>query len=405
VPPEVNENRQALLIPNARYDGVLTLDDGLSQVGLTARLIGLKRDDNDLAAARCLSAGCPPASVPYVYGYTEEKVHGMVLADWQRQWIGPGGLVTTPYLGIRADAANLNTSNAPGGIYPAPPADQSLFSITPIAALDVRWPLLAIAGEDTHVIEPIAQLVYRGSNVTTPGITNDDAQSFVLDDTNLFSYDRFSGTDRQETGLRANIGVRYQANFADGSWLELLAGESFHLAGTNSLGIADATQVGTSSGLEDTASYVVLGAKGSFWNTVDAAAKAQIDPNEGKLVRAGFTGGLRWDRYTLGLDYIYLAATPELGVDDDQHEIGTVASAPLPFFDYWRVTGGVYWDLAAQKWLKVQAGIDYDDGYLAYGASISKTGPTASTPDDLRMLFNFRLKGPDGANFALSQGF
>jgi LPS-assembly protein len=69
------------------------------------------------------------------------------------------------------------------------------------------------------------------------------------------------------------------------------------------------------------------------------------------------------------------------------------------------VTGGVWWDLQAQEWLKVQAGLNYDDGYLAYGASISKTGRTASTPDDMRILFNFRLKGPDGANFALSQGF
>jgi LPS-assembly protein len=53
----------------------------------------------------------------------------------------------------------------------------------------------------------------------------------------------------------------------------------------------------------------------------------------------------------------------------------------------------------------VQASLDYDDGYLAYGASVSKTGRTADTADDLRILFNFRLKGPDGANFALSQGF
>jgi LPS-assembly protein len=375
---------------------VLTLDDGLSQVGLTARLIGLSRDDEDLASA---------GSTPYVYGYAEDKVHGMVLADWQRQWIGPGGLLATPYLGIRADAANLNVTGTPGGIYPDPPASQSLFSVTPIAALDVRWPLLIANGPDTHVVEPIAQLVYRGSNVTTPGITNDDAQSFVFDDSNLFSYDRFSGTDRQETGLRANIGFRYQANFADGSWLEMLAGQSFHLAGTNSLGIADATQVGAYSGLEDTASYVVLGAKGSLWNMFDAAAKAQIDPNDGKVVRAGLTSGLRWEDYSLSLDYIYLAANPDLGVMREQHEIGTVATAPLPFFDYWKATGGVWWDLQAQEWLKVQAGLKYDDGYLTYGATVSKTGPTASTKNDLRFMFTFGLKGPDGANFALSQGF
>ena len=68
--------------------------------------------------------------------------------------------------------------------------------------------------------EPIAQIVYRGSSTVAPGITNDNALSFVFDDTNLFSYDRFTGSDRQETGLRANIGGRYMANFGDGTWLD-----------------------------------------------------------------------------------------------------------------------------------------------------------------------------------------
>ena len=78
------------------------------------------------------------------------------------------------------------------------------------------------------------------------GITNDDAQSFVFDDTNLFSYNRFSGYDRQETGLRANIGARYQANFADGGYLELVGGQSFQLAGANAFAAAD--PAGTSRG-------------------------------------------------------------------------------------------------------------------------------------------------------------
>ncbi|MDT9071217.1 LPS assembly protein LptD, partial [Escherichia coli] len=57
-----------------------------------------------------------------------------------------------------------------------------------------------------HLVEPIAQIVYRGSDVTRVGITNDDSQSFVFDTSNLFDYNRFSGIDRQETGLRANMG-------------------------------------------------------------------------------------------------------------------------------------------------------------------------------------------------------
>ncbi|HEY4201468.1 MAG TPA: LPS assembly protein LptD [Devosiaceae bacterium] len=397
-PTETSESRQALLVPNARYDSVLTLDGGLSQVGLTARLIGLHRDDDDSDVGAVFGR----TRVPYIYGYKGTKAHAMVQADWQRQWIGPGGLVTTPYLGLRGDAAYYDGASTIGdptdSIFPQDPDAQNLFSLTPIAAVDVRWPLLATAGTTTHIIEPIAQLVYRGTNVSEPGITNDDAQSFVFDDTNLFSYNRFSGTDRQETGLRANVGVRYQADFGSNTWLELLAGESFHIAGTNGLGIVDAAQVGAYSGLGDTASYVVLGAKGSLNGVVNAAAKAQIDPYSGDVVRAGFNGGISQGGYGLNLEYIYLAPNAALGVPDAQHEAGAVASAPLPF-DYWRATAGLYWDLRTNQWLGLQGGVSYDDGFLALAANISTTGPTAETPNDVRFLFSFKLKGPEGEVF------
>src|SRR5690606_18851599 len=147
---------------------------------------------------------------PYEFAYEEHKVHAAVEASWQNQYVLPGGLLATPYLGLRGDAAWYDGSSV------LKPGEVSLLEATPIAAIDVRWPLIAVDGYDSHLFEPIAQLVYRGSDTTLVGITNDDAQSFVFDDTNLFSYNRFSGSDRQEMGLRVNIGGRYLANFGDG---------------------------------------------------------------------------------------------------------------------------------------------------------------------------------------------
>jgi len=387
-----SQDQQALLIPNARYEGVLNLDDGLGQATLTARLIGLGRNADDSATVN---------GVDYDYGFSGRKSHAVIQGSWRNQMIGPGGLVFSPYLGLRADGASFGST--PGD--PAAPADQALFSLTPIAAVDVRWPLLATAGASTHIVEPIGQLVFRGSNETLVGITNDDAQSFVFDDGNLFSFNRFSGYDRQETGLRANIGVRYQADFGDQSWIELLAGQSFHIAGTNSFAVADPTQVGNpaSSGLGSDASYMVAGVRGSLWNMYRAGAKVQFDPQAGEMTRASAVAGFSNAGYTADLEYVYLRANPALGVPDDQHEVGAVVGAPvpLPWMDYWRFRAGLYWDLAASEWLQAEAGLTYDDGYLAYGANVIRTGPTASTANDTRFLFSFRLRGPDGANFAL----
>ena len=47
----------------------------------------------------------------------------------------------TPFVGVRLDAATLRRRERP-----APPGEVSLLTATPIAALDVRWPLIAING-------------------------------------------------------------------------------------------------------------------------------------------------------------------------------------------------------------------------------------------------------------------
>jgi len=388
---EAAQNQQALAIPNARSSSYFDLGQN-GQIRLDGTLLGVMRDENSYATY---------GAVPYVFGYEGQKFHGTAEASWQNQYIMPGGLVATPYLGIRGDVANYEDGSygTPLG-YPTEPTDQLLFNATPIAAMDVRWPMIAANGADSHLLEPIAQVVWRGSDTTRVGITNDNAHSFVLDDTNLFSYNRFSGTDRQETGLRANIGGRYLANFGDGSWLELMAGQSFHLAGVNALGVVDETNTGASTGLGDDASYIVLGARGSPFSGLTLGAKAQIDVGGPTIARAGLgadyaIGG----GYSVGGDYVYLPADSATGVTADQHEVMVRAAAPLPF-DYWRVEGSTSWDIATSQWLESTGRIYYDDGYFLAGGFVTATGPTHNNADSLAFGMSLKLKAP-GAEFGL----
>jgi LPS-assembly protein len=381
-----SQAQQARALPNARLENVTDLGNGNGQVNVSTRLLGVQRD----ADQRTVLNG-----VPYVTGYEGNKVHATAQLSWQNQYIGPAGVLFSPYVGVRGDAAYYDGgATSPGAPYPDAPDQLTLLSATPIAAMDVRWPLFGAAGDVSHIVEPIAQLVYRGSSTTDVGITNDNAQSFVFDDTNLFSYDRFSGSDRQETGLRANIGARYQANLSNGSYLELIAGQSFHLAGTNALGIADAAQTGNSTGLEDTASDVVLGAKTSIVPNLIAGAKMQVDPDTLKVMRAGLGAQFGIDGYSAALSYTYIGAVPARGVLRDQNEIA--ASVGIPVADYWSVSTGVAWDLASNNWLEASAGLHYDDKYLLFGIDSTITGPTHTTPNDTRYTATFRIKGPDG---------
>jgi LPS-assembly protein len=378
-----DQEKQVRAIPNIKAVNYTDLGEW-GQIRTSARVLGIQRG---------LDSTATYGGVPYVFGYQESKLHATLETSWQKQWVAPIGALVTPYLGIRGDYTSYDGASA----LASDPGATTLFSATPIAALDVRFPLIASDGLDSHLFEPIAQLVYRGSSTTLPGVVNDNAQSFVFDDTNLFSYDRFSGTDRQETGLRANIGGRYMANFQDDKWLELVGGQSYHLAGVNGLGIADASLTGTSTGLGSTASYIVLGAQGSPGYGLTLGGKVQLDPTSFKVTRAGAGANLAMANYTVGLDYFYLPANTATGTVADQHEATVRASAPLPMFDYWTVNGSLSWDLAQAQFLQATGGLTYDDGFFVAGAYAGLTGATHTSPNALTYGVKFLLRTPSSS--------
>jgi LPS-assembly protein len=375
----VDPDRQASVLPDIKYRHVQDLAPGAGRVNISGELLSVTRGNDQTGTT---------GSVPYVYGYQGDKQHLELEAAWENQWILPGGITASPYLGGRLDAARYDrttTAAVPAG-YPAQ-ADADLLSATPIAAMDFRWPLVASNGPDTHLLEPIAQLVYRGSSTTDVGITNEDAQSFVFDTSNLFSYNRFSGIDRQETGLRANVGAHYLGSFADGSWLDLVAGESFHLLGPNGLADPDAVQAGTSTGLGSTASYIVASANGGLSNGISGGAKLQYDPNGLQVTHfgagLGYTG--RW--VSGSVSYNYTAANAALGTAVD-HE--AAINLHLPLTDYWSVDAGYSHNIATNSWAEVTGGVGYDDGYFSIKAN------AYVQPTTYGFGLHAGLKGPDG---------
>ena len=379
------QDAQGANLPVTRFEHIVDLEDDMGRLAFEGQLRNVVRNADSTTAIN---------GANYVYGYQGNKTHATVQASWQKQFIGTGGLVFTPYAGGRVDFSYYN------GASPMLPGDRSLLSATPIAALDVRYPLMANNGADVHIIEPIAQFVYRGSNTTMVGITNDDAQSFVFDDTNLFSYNRFSGSDRQEAGLRANIGGRYQANFGDGSYLEVIGGQSFQLAGANAFSTIDQTNTGVGGGLNGGASYAVLGAYGSFTQGLSFGAKAQVNTDAWKLARFAAGGSYSTSGYTATLDYRFIGANPGLGQTADQHEV--FGELTIPVADYWSLRANSAWDISGNTWLQVGGGVVYDDGYLTFGANARRTGSTHTSPNSTTVLATFAIKAPAGLNLGYS---
>jgi len=377
-----SQGAQGAALPALRFEQMHDLGEGKGRIEISGRLLGVHRRLDSFSTVN---------GVNYDYGYAGTRQHLALQGGWQTQWIGGGGFVATPYLGGRADLAYYDNAST----LATAPGTTTLWSATPIAAMDVRFPLAASDGSTVHLVEPIAQLVYRGGD-TLAGIANDDSENFVFDDTNLFSFNRFSGIDRQETGLRANIGARYQANFANGSYIELIAGQSFHLAGQNGFARLDQVQSTAGSGLESNASYTVLGAYAAFEPGFEAGGKLQVDTGAGRVTRGALNATYSHERYSASADYVFHAANPALGMLADQHEIG--GEIRLPLAEYWSVRAAASWDIAANKYLQVGGGLTYDDGYLVVGGNVTRNGPTHITPDDLRITATIRLKAPAGFN-------
>lgn len=374
-----NDPQQATTLPQVSFEHIQDLADGYGRLHVRGELLSILRGDDQTELQN---------TVPYVTGYEGNKQHLMLEGGWEDQYILPGGVTATPYLAARLDATRYDrTTGAIGAPYPTQ-FDANLLSVTPIAAMDFRWPLVAKNGFDTHLLEPVAQLVYRGASNGLVGITNDDAQSFVFDTANLFTYNHFSGSDREDTGLRANLGGHYLANFADGSWLDLVAGQSFHLLGTNALGVADPANTGVDTGLGNTASYFVASARGGIGPVV-GAAKLQLDTAKFRVTRAG--AGLTFapgNRFSTSGSYIYIARDPALGTVKDQHEIE--GSVTVPVADYWSVNGDLTYDIGGGTWLRADTGVTYDDGYLVLG------GTAKFTPTSWGVGVKFNLKDPSG---------
>ena len=165
--------------------------------------------------------------------------------SWKRQFIDPIGEVWTPFAFAHVNGAflSLNQSNYQsyynGSGQPISNAYQPNFfgasanswagQATPGAGLEYRYPFVLANDWATHVFEPIAQLIVRPNESTSLSQVNEDAQSLVFDDTNLFAWNKYSGYDRYEGGTRVNYGGQYTMSFKQGGYVNLMAGQSFQL--------------------------------------------------------------------------------------------------------------------------------------------------------------------------------
>ena len=168
---------------------------------------------------------------------------GSAEVDWRRTVTTPDGEQFTPFFQMRGDVASLSVQNQPGVSNYIGTGDSDLARVMPVAGLEYHYPFIDVQPWGTQTIEPIAQLILRPNESSIGKFPNEDAQSLVFDDTNLFQVDKFSGWDRIEGGSRLNAGLQYTAQVNGAGSLNALFGQSYQLFGQNSFAQSAISQI------------------------------------------------------------------------------------------------------------------------------------------------------------------
>jgi LPS-assembly protein len=308
---------------------------------------------NSADPAQKTAANCLLRGVPGDYARVSAEV------NWRYRYIDPLGQVFIPFASLRGDAAALAIDNQPGVSNYIDTGDSTVTRAMPTVGLEYRYPFIGVTNWGTQTIEPIAQLIVRPNETAIGKLPNEDAQSLIFDDTNLFKVDKFSGWDRVEGGGRANAGLQYTAQFNRGGNLNMLFGESYQLFGLNSFTVADATNTGLGSGLDTTRSDYVARVQFQPNQIYSFTSRFRFDHDDFSVQRLELEARANFDRWNLSVLYGDYAAQPQLGFLTRRD--GVLTSGAYKVSENWVVNGGIRYDIQNGKPSQTRLGLGYID--------------------------------------------
>ena len=165
----------------------------------------------------------------------------------------------------------------------------------------------------TQTVEPIAQVIVRPNEPQVGSWPNEDAQSLIFDDSNLFQVDKFSGWDRVEGGGRANFGVQYTAQFNHGGFVNALFGQSYSCSAPIRSRWPTSTNTGLDSGLDTRQSDYVARLSFQPNKTYTFTSRFRFDDDTFAVQRTELEANANFDRWNVGVLYGDYAAQPLLG--------------------------------------------------------------------------------------------
>ena len=361
------------------------------EVGFNTNLTSLSRDTasfDPISQAAVASGFCLPTTAdPAVKNSTNCLLRGVPgnysrlssEAYWRRSIIDSYGQVFTPFVIMRGDLAMLRVDGEPGVANYINVGENTVGRVMPTVGLEYRYPLIGVQSWGTQTLEPIAQLIFRPDETGIGLLPNEDAQSLIFDDSNLFKVSKFSGWDRAEGGSRANVGFQYTAQFNRGGNVNVLFGQSYQMFGQNSFAIGGLANTGLGTGLDTALSDYVTRVSYQPNSTFLFTSRFRLKEDDFTLQRSEVEAAANFGRWSTSVMYGNYAAQPQLGFL--QRREGVLGSARLKLDSNWVLFGAARYDLLNDQLSQSQIGVGYIDDCLilalnyitdyAYSGSVS----------------------------------
>jgi len=280
--------------------------------------------------------------------------------DWRRSFVLPGGVLGAmqaqtagDIYTIRQDAVYQGTTTRFDGA----------------AAVELRWPWVASGpGGASHVIEPVVQLV--ASPKSGAALPNEDSALVEFDEGNLFSLNRFAGSDAYESGLRANLGL---------SWTRLdPQGWSLGVTLGRVLRATDPGQFGPASGLSGVHSDWLAAGQLTLANQVMLTNRLLFNDFL-EMTKAELRLDVNRAKYGLGSSYVWMIADPSENRPIDTSEFyldGHVSLTPN-----WIAKTTTRYDLVAARASDAGLGLEFRNECLTIDLSLSRRFTSSTSVD------------------------
>ncbi len=284
-----------------------------------------------------------------------------VMVDWRRNFVFGPGILGAALAEGRADLYHIKQDAQFAGDY---------VRLNGAVAAELRWPWTGQTADGaSHVVEPVVQLVAAPRR--SVAIPNEDSRLVEFDEGNLFSLNRFAGSDAYEAGQRANIGVSWTRIDASGWSLGTTLGRVLRRE-TN-------TQFTAASGLNGRQSDWLAATQFTSDDGLSLTNRLLFNDSF-NLTKAEFRMDVARDSYALSSSYVRMQADAGENRLTDTEEL--YLDGRYDFTPNWSGKAASRYDLVAERASTAGLGVAFRNECIALDLSLSRrfTSSTSVQP-------------------------